>query len=264
MTTRDISYNGTNAQIREFKLTSMVKEPAIVTIAKRGSGKSWLIRSLLNHYKHLPGGVILCPTEEVDPFYSNFYPNAFIHFTYSSHMMENVIKRQKMIIAKAKQKLKEKKRLDPRIMLVMDDCLDEKGKWAKDKPIMNILFNGRHLFITYILAMQYPLGIGPSLRNNFDYIFLFANDMVAEQKKLHEYYVGMFPSFTSFQDVFTQLTVDHGIMVVVMRGVGTGKIEDKIFGIKQRKKNLLLLVTDSLIVLIKIILILNGKKTLVK
>ena len=33
----------------------------------------------------------------------------------------------------------------------MDDCLSKRGTWMKDQPITELLFNGRHYEIMYIL-----------------------------------------------------------------------------------------------------------------
>ena len=71
---------------------------------------------------------------------------------------------------------------------------------------MELLFNGRHYQLMYMLTMQFPLGITPELRCNFDYIFLLADDNTSNIKRMYEHYAGMFPDFNSFKQVFTQLT----------------------------------------------------------
>jgi hypothetical protein len=115
----------------------------------------------------------------------------------------------------------------------MDDCLSSKGTWMRDPLVYELLFNGRHYHITYILTMQYVLGISPELRGNFDYIFLLADDVVDNVKKLHKYYAGMFPNFKTFQDTFNELTKDRGCMVIVNTGV-RNDITDKIFKFKAK------------------------------
>jgi hypothetical protein len=101
----------------------------------------------------------------------------------------------------------------------MDDCLGQKGSWVRDKPIQELLYNGRHYKLMYILTMQFPLGITPELRSNFDYIFLLAEDYISNKKRIYDHYAGMFPNFESFRQVFDQLTDDFGAMVIVNRGV---------------------------------------------
>lgn len=56
---KEIRLNGTSTQLREFKLEWMVQNPSICMIAKRGSGKSWVCRSLLKHFRYYPGGAII-------------------------------------------------------------------------------------------------------------------------------------------------------------------------------------------------------------
>ena len=67
-------------QILQFKLDNMVSDPAIVMIAKRGSGKSYIVRDIMYHYRHIPGGVVIAPTDRVNPFYRMFFPDLYIHY----------------------------------------------------------------------------------------------------------------------------------------------------------------------------------------
>lgn len=73
--------------------------------------------------------------------------------------------------------------------------------------------------------MQYPLGITPELRSNFDYIFLLAEDYVSNMKRIYDHYAGMFPDFGSFRQVFRQLTEDFGVMVIKNRGARTNLLD---------------------------------------
>ena len=111
---------------------------------------------------------------------------------------------QKLILKKSREKKMIGKFIDPRAIVVMDDCLASKGTWAKDPLVSELLFNGRHRHITYILTMQYPLGITPELRSNFDYVFLLAEDVTSNLKRIYEHYAGMFPDFNSFRQVFRE------------------------------------------------------------
>ena len=79
--------------------------------------------------------------------------------------------------------------------------------------------------------MQFPLGITPELRNNFDYIFLLADDIISNLKRMYDHYAGVFPTFESFRQIFTQLTEDHGAMVIVNKGAKK-TIFEKIFWYK--------------------------------
>jgi hypothetical protein len=231
MATKDIKLNGQAVPIREFQLDSMVSNPSICMIAKRGSGKSWVCRSILKHFRKIPAGVIISPTDKMSSFYGDFFPELFIHYEYTTELIENILRRQALMIQKKKEKKKLGKKVDARAFLLMDDCLGSKGTWAKDKPIMEMFFNGRHYEIMYILTMQFPLGISPELRCNFDYIFLLSEDFFSNQKRLYDHYAGMFPSFKAFRDVFCDLTEDYGCMVISNRGARKD-LTDKVFWYK--------------------------------
>ncbi len=209
--------NGLN--INEFELSDMVENPAIVMIAKRGSGKSWVCRSILNHFRKIPAGMIIAPTDKMNSFYGKFFPDTFIHYEYKSEKIEKLIYRQELMIEKYKDKKKEGKKIDPRAFILMDDCLASKGTWMRDQPITTLLFNGRHYQLMYILTMQFPLGITPELRCNFDYIFLLAEDTHSNLKRIYDHYAGMFPTFDSFRQVLAQITNDFGFMTITNKGL---------------------------------------------
>jgi hypothetical protein len=211
--------------INEFSLNMMVENPSIVMIAKRGSGKSWVCKAILNYFKKIPVGLIIAPTDRMNCFYGDFFPDSYIHYEYRSEIIEKLLSRQTIMIEKEKEKKNNGKKLDPRAFIVMDDCLASKGTWMRDKPISELLFNGRHYKIMYILTMQYPLGIVPNLRSNFDYIFLLAEDFITNIKRLYDNYAGMFPNLNAFKEVFEQLTKDFGSMVIVNRGARSSFLE---------------------------------------
>ena len=215
---KNVELDGQTIPIKKFDLSTMSVNPTICMIAKRRSGKSWICRSILYEFRHIPVSVIIAPTDKESKFYGKFFPDSFIHYEYSSAIIETLLHRQEIMIGKAVEKYKNGKKCDPRMILLMDDCLASKGTWQRDKPIMELFFNGRHKQITYILTMQFPLGISPELRANFDYIFLLAEDYISNKKRLYEHYAGMFPHFQAFLDVFDELTKDYGSMVIANSG----------------------------------------------
>lgn len=231
MSIKEVSLNGKNLPIRPFKLEWLDENPSICMIAKRNSGKSWVCRDILMHFRHIPGGVIISQTENTKPFYGRFFPNLYIHHAYSSELLEDVFARQEAIIEKCKDRYKKHKKVDPRAFLVMDDCLSSKGTWMNDPPLLRVFYEGRHSQLLYLLSMQFPLGIKPELRSNLDYIFLLADDYYGNQKRLHDHYAGMFPSFESFRQVFQQLTADYGCMVIANKGARQHFL-DKVFWYK--------------------------------
>jgi hypothetical protein len=233
---KEIKLTGGNTMpIRDFKFEWFSPNPSIVMVAKRRSGKSFRCRAIIKYFNYLPGGVIISKTEKMSCFYGEFFPDAYIHYEYKSEIIANLLERQSQIIEKCKEKYKRGRKVDPRTLLIMDDCLASKGTWMNDQPILEIFYNGRHYQILFILTMQFPLGIRPELRCNFDYIFLLAEDFYSNQKRIYDHYAGMFPSFDFFRQVFLQLTSDYGSMVICNQG-GSKPLLDKVFHYKASGK----------------------------
>jgi hypothetical protein len=223
--------NVANFNLKKFNIDTILEHSAICCISSRGSGKSFLVRELLYHNRDMTT-VIIAPTDRMNGFYNEFVPSSFIHYEYTSELLSKIFARQMEVIEKNKERIKKgKKPIDDRLLLVMDDCLASKGTWMKDQNILELMQNGRHHKVKYILTMQFSLGISPELRSNFDYIFLLGEDFMSNQKRLYEHYAGMFPSFDIFKRVFTKVTSNFGCMVINNRRKG-GEIIDKVFWYK--------------------------------
>jgi hypothetical protein len=209
-----------NLNINKFALENMVKNPHVAIVAKRGSGKSWLVADVLKKLCTEKTKIsIISPTDKMAQFYEAYFAHADISYEFDSGKIEEILEEQKYNIH-------EKNGINQ--IVVLDDCLSSKGEWAKDHIVSELLFNARHYHITYILTMQFPLGIKPELRCNFDYVFLLADDNISNQKRMYEHYAGMFPNFESFRQIYVQLTEDYGSTVIVNRGFQKNFLE-KIF-----------------------------------
>lgn len=230
--TKDIVVDGRRLRLKRFNvndITRIAPAPSVAMIAKRGSGKSVAIRAIIHTYRKIPGGIIISRTEKMSPFFSKFFPDLFIFEKYTSETVQSLLNHQERIKEKNFKRQKQGKRLlDTRVWLIMDDCLAHKGSWLKDEPIQEVFMNGRHYDLFFILTMQYPLGIGPDLRSNFDFIFIFGENFVNIQRKIHEHYAGMFPTFEAFRTVFKKCTVNFGCMVINNR-IKSDRVEDMVY-----------------------------------
>lgn len=226
---QNFMFNGTVLPLQKFQIEKMCENPRIAIIAKSGSGKSWVVRDILYHVRDIPTGLVICPTDKMTGFFNNLLPVSYIHHDYKAEILPKILQRQLIMIEKNKRRIKEgKKPVDPRTIFIMDDCMSSKHLWLKDPHILSIFNEGRHYQLTFILTMQYSLGIQPELRSNFDYIFLLGEDFMNNKKKLYDHYAGMFPSFDSFHQVFNQVTDNYGCMVINNR-IRTADITKKVF-----------------------------------
>ena len=69
-------------------------------------------------------------------------------------------------------------------------------------------------WIPWLLALQHCLSIDPSLRTNVDYVVCTACGNHQEKRKLFQSFFGVFKSYSSFDQVFTQLTSDRKCIVL--------------------------------------------------
>ena len=234
MPTKDVRFGGSRLRLKRFNIKNMEEHCTIAMIAKRASGKSYLTREIMYHKRRIPSSVIISKTEKLNKFYGKFIPDLYIYHNFDSRILSKLYERQSKLSEDNEQRAEQGKRLkDDRVMLVMDDCMSSKGSWVKDENILELFFNGRHHHISFILTMQFSLGIPPEMRSNFDYIFLLAEDFISNRKRLYDHYAGMFPSFDIFQQVFTEVTDNFGCMVINNR-VKSKHITDKVFWYKAK------------------------------
>ncbi len=234
MSTKNVGFGGSQLRLKRFNIQEMVEHATIAMIAKRASGKSYLTREILYHKRDLPTAVVISRTEKLNRFYGDFIPDSYIFDNFEPEILQRIYQRQAKVSEDNSQRQKNgKNQKDDRLMLIMDDCMSSKGTWVKDQNILELFFNGRHHHISFILTMQYCVGIPPEMRSNFDYIFLLAEDFISNQKRLYEHYAGMFPTFDIFKQVFSEVTQNYGIMVINNR-VHSTNITDKVFWYKAK------------------------------
>ena len=209
------------------------KGPVIVLIGRRDTGKSFLVRDLLYYHQDIPVGTVISGTEAGNGFYGKLVPKLFIHDEYNSSIIENILKRQRVVlkqIKKHKETYKRPSDIDPRAFVIMDDCLYD-NTWSRDKMMRLLFMNGRHWKIMLVITMQYPLGIPPNLRTNIDYVFILREPYIANRKRIFDNYAGMFPNFEAFAQVMDQCTENYECLVVDNNSK-SNKLEDQIFWYK--------------------------------
>jgi hypothetical protein len=221
-----------NLKLEKFDMRKIGNDACVVVLGKRASGKSFLVKDLLYNKQHIPVGTIISGTEESTGFFSTILPRKFIHNKYDEEIINNVLKRQKILnkkIMKDKQ-MYGKSLVNPSAFVLMDDCLFDSA-WSKSVNIRSIFMNGRHYKIFYILTMQYPLGIPPDLRTNIDYVFIFRENIVSNRERIFKQFAGMFPNFNVFCQVMNSCTENYECLVIDNTSK-SNKLEDCCFWYK--------------------------------
>tara|TARA_B100001093_G_C26851079_1_gene1025175 strand:+ start:297 stop:1058 length:762 start_codon:yes stop_codon:yes gene_type:complete len=207
-------------------MSQLSDDKVVVLIGKRETGKSFLCKDILFHHQGIPVGQVISGTEAANSFYGKMVPKLFIHDEYQPQIIQNILKRQRMMI----DQRKENPTVDPRAFLVLDDCLYD-STWTKDKNVRSLFMNGRHFKILFMITMQYALGIPPNLRTNIDYIFILRENYVSNRKRLYEHYAGMFPNFEMFCQVMDQCTENFECLVI-HNNAKSNKLTDQVFWYK--------------------------------
>ena len=227
-----------NLELKKFDMRKIsfdpnsTQGPVIVLIGRRDTGKSFLCRDLLYYHQDIPIGTVISGTEAGNGFYGSMVPKLFIHDEYNTAIIENILKRQKMVIKQIKKENDAygRSNIDGRAFVILDDCLYD-NTWSRDKLMRLLFMNGRHWKIMLVITMQYPLGVPPNLRTNIDYTFILREPYIANRKRIYENFAGMFPTFESFCQVMDQCTENYECLVV-SNNSKSNKLEDQIFWYK--------------------------------
>lgn len=227
-----------NLELKKFDMKNIAfnpnesSGPVIVLIGRRDTGKSFLVKDLLYHQQDIPIGTVISGTEAGNGYYSKMVPKLFIHDEYNTAIIENILKRQKMVIKQIKKENEAygRSNIDGRAFVILDDCLYD-NSWARDKLMRLLFMNGRHWKIMLVITMQYPLGVPPNLRTNIDYTFILREPYINNRKRIYENFAGMFPTFESFCQVMDQCTENYECLVV-SNNAKSNKLDDQIFWYK--------------------------------
>ncbi len=232
-----------NLELKKFDMRKISFDPnansgpVIVLIGRRDTGKSFLVRDLLYYHQDIPIGTVISGTEAGNGFYGKLVPKLFIHDEYNSAIIENILKRQRIVMKQIKKEKEAygKSNIDARAFVILDDCLYD-NSWAREKVMRLLFMNGRHWKIMLVITMQYPLGVPPNLRTNIDYTFILREPYLNNRKRIYENFAGMFTTFESFCQVMDQCTENYECLVI-SNNAKSNKLEDQIFWYKASAHN---------------------------
>ncbi len=177
--------NSEELKIKPFDTNKFKNSKVIVIIGNRNSGKSTLVKDILNgsEYKE---GIIVSQSEELQRSYENT-KNIHIFSEYNHNILERLIKTIN----------KYGGRDHPHAFLVLDNVLTSDD--LKNKVFKEFFINSRHHYkLTLIVTITHPLLLSPLLRDNIDYTFIlrsmrsdiiydkYTNGCFGDKKKLFD------------------------------------------------------------------------------
>lgn len=210
----------------------------IIVLGPRGTGKTFLIKDLLCYLRKIPIVKIINGTENETGHYGRFAPELFV----SGETDEDAILEEISSFVERQRDLAQKKRKDPafrgidnRALLLIDD-LNFDEHWLRKKVIRYILMNGRHAKITFILALQSPLGVPKQLRGCVDLVFILAHSSPTERETIYKNYSSGVKGQTNFDKLMDLCTKDRHCMVI-KKNQGSSDINKQIFYYKAKPRD---------------------------
>ena len=202
--------------LQSFNLNKLKPTNSIVCIAKRNSGKTVLIKNILHHFQNIQFCVAVSATDKYNEAYKSVLrQQALIFEDYSDGILDSMVKRQNAIRNENEVRKKNKQKLkNPNAVIVLDDILADSKKIFNSKTMRWMFFNGRHIDLMVIVALQYAMDMPPSLRSNTDFIFLLKDNNRNNLERYYENFAPMFDNFAQFKATFDYYTQNFGMLVI--------------------------------------------------
>ena len=187
----------------EFSILNKI----ICLIGKRHSGKSQLLRYMVNCSKNLFSKIfVICPTESVNHFYKDLVPAQNIFAQYKEEWVESLI--AKMTDINSGKNDDEAKH----ILLILDDCCADTN-FHKSKTLKLLASRGRHIKITVMITCQYIYQVPPVIRSNSDYVYVGQMNNQSLKLLTEEFLMGNIDK-KQFVDLYHSNTNDYNFLVI--------------------------------------------------
>ena len=141
-------------------------------VGKRNAGKTTALRDVLFHRQEfLQFGIAIAGSAGSAKAIRSFHPDSFIIETWDREYIQNFWNYVKKVNGK---RLRHNQTMI-NFYVILDDCGFDVKIWSD--PLMKEFFqNGRQYALDIFACLQYVKNIGPSIRGQIDYAFLFKGD----------------------------------------------------------------------------------------
>ena len=194
----------------------------ISVVAKRNSGKSILIRYLVNQQKHLFSKIfVICPTESINHFYNTITHDDCIFDEWKEDWANQLI--DIMTKTNANQPSNERKN----VLIILDDCMSDID-FNQSKSLKKIYTRGRHFNLSIIATCQYLNSLPKICRSNCDTLISGQMNLCSIEMLASEYCSNL--SKREFITLFNKTTKDYGFLVINNNSVKDNENLNCIYG----------------------------------
>lgn len=220
-------------ELRPLSLKKIEPLSNILIIGKRNSGKSTLVCKLIKHMvsgyedghresqQKLKTCVVMSGSER---FNSTYRDVCGIRPDYiCDGFCEQFLR---VVVDKAKQRAAKYGSNHPSagVMIIFDDLAFDK-KFFDNKLVQEIIFNGRHINVCFVVIVQNPISWPAHYRGNMDWIFTAREREARARKNLYEMYFGAFENEKQFKEVIDRVTTNRTFMVASVNADGEKPID---------------------------------------
>jgi hypothetical protein len=197
--------------LQEFDPTQMKLDATVVACGKRRTGKTWVFRNIMYHFRDkFEAGIVVSQTDELNKFWRDYVPAKYIFNRYDPEIIQAVFRRQKKILNDVNKTDAEKDKEAPFFILLDDVISDQRLKY--DESLMELFVAGRHYRIFTLITTQYAKSITPVLRGNTDYLFMMKTLQQRQLEALWEDF-GSFLTKDAFAQILHAFTEDNEVLV---------------------------------------------------
>jgi hypothetical protein len=172
----------------------------------RRSGKTTAILDIVNKNKYMFYKIFVFTTnkENMKP-YKRFTTN--IHNGFNDPVTEKLIKRI--------MDFQDETDYEKPVLIILDDIIDSENSQHSSGILEELTANNRHYNINLIVSSQRPTKIGPLIRQNCDYAFLFYTKYEDVKKMYKQFYFDSQYTQEEVEELLTKYTQDHGIILII-------------------------------------------------
>jgi len=192
--------------VTPFQLCDLGLDYTIGFFGKRREGKSFTMRWLMYHMRTEFPRVYVFTNTSFNGFWQRMVPEGKIFETYMPGVLQAIIDQQKDFL-REQDKLPEMERANPRVMIILDDCINQ--KLQNDEVLRTLFFNGRHFKFCLMISLQYCKGLPPGMRTNFDLAFAYRLQSMEQREAFSEAFLGHLDRKVGQEMLETYCWMDH-------------------------------------------------------
>ena len=199
-------------ELAEFDVQTIPLDATVVAVGKRRTGKTWVFRNLMFERRlAFTGGIVFSQTDQLNQFWQQYIPSAYIFAKYDPAILQLVFKRQKQIIASNRLTEEEKEKALPFFILLDDVISDQRLKY--DENLMELFVSGRHYKLFVLITTQYAKSITPTIRANTDFCFVMRTIQEAQLESLYFDFAN-FLTKDAWHQLVKDTTQDNEVLVI--------------------------------------------------